>query len=355
MAPAPLVHFADKTALNMYNQIKSKKGKIVKNKDEFLTTQLIRNYMFGHPNSSVVLFPYSSNVAYINHHSTKYNAKLQWASNFTAHKEDWLDKDVVFLEQQWRAGKCLPHHSIHTMYRNRSNTYINIVTGLMLEFIATRDIMEGEEVFIDYGSAWQRAWDQHIRDWTPVDPMKDYNNYTYLTKKSPENAGNTKYRRAEYFMADGLPIRTKEEQKDNPYPRNVVIKCRVDLDIGIGNYSHAPKQAPFYKREYTGDENPKSSHKCNILSRKSKPRISFEDEDASHSGPYLYTVEISNAKKNQGKLAIYENHEITGVPIEAINFVNQKYTSDMFLKNAFRHEMGLPDELWPEAWMNLLP
>ena len=115
VAPAPVIHFADKTALNMYNETRTIKGKIIK-KNEQLTTQLIHNYMFGHPNSSVVLFPYSSNVAYINHHSTEFNAKLQWASDFEAHNQDWLYKDVTFLEQQWKAGEndftsaCLPFH-----------------------------------------------------------------------------------------------------------------------------------------------------------------------------------------------------------------------------------------------------
>ena len=61
--------------------------------------------MFGHPNSTVVLLPYSSHVAYINHDSTKFNAKLQWATNFSGHNEYWLYKDTVFLEQQWRAGR----------------------------------------------------------------------------------------------------------------------------------------------------------------------------------------------------------------------------------------------------------
>jgi hypothetical protein len=105
VAPAPLVHFADKTTLNMYNETRTKRGKLVKNQNELLTQQMIVNYMFGHPNSSVVLFPYSANVAYINHHATKFNAKLQWASNFSFHNEDWLYKDVKFLEQQWRAGR----------------------------------------------------------------------------------------------------------------------------------------------------------------------------------------------------------------------------------------------------------
>ena len=102
VAPAPLIHFADKSTLNIYNETRNKKGK--KTEDDVLTTQLIRNYMFGHPNSTVVLLPYSSHVAYINHDSTKFNAKLQWATNFSGHNEDWLYKDTVFLEQQWRAG-----------------------------------------------------------------------------------------------------------------------------------------------------------------------------------------------------------------------------------------------------------
>jgi hypothetical protein len=105
VAPAPVIHFADKSTLNIYNE--TRKRKVYKNKDQLLTTQLIRNYMFGHPESSVVLFPYSSNVAYINHHSTEFNAKLQWAKNFSFHNEDWLQKDVKFLDTQWRAGEYL--------------------------------------------------------------------------------------------------------------------------------------------------------------------------------------------------------------------------------------------------------
>ena len=219
--------------------------------------------------------------------------------------------------------------------------------------------MQGEEVLIDYGDEWQKAWDQHVRDWAPVDPSNDYNNYTYLTKQSPENGGNTKYRRAEYFKMDGFPIRTQDEQKNNPYPRNVVIKCRLDLDIGIGNYTHTPKQTPFYRRKFVDDDlikGSKSRHKCNILKRKGKQRISFDDEEVEvdDTGPFLYTIEIQNYKKKQGRLTIHEHHEITDVPIEAIDLVNKKYTSDMFLKSAFRHEMALPDGLWPEAWMNMI-
>ena len=122
--PAPVVHITDKSAVNMYNEtIGNTTGKMVRDeKAGVVQKQIIYNYMFGHPNSTVLLFPYSSNAAYINHHATEYNAELRWAKDFSFfHHEDWLEKDVEFLESQW-------------------------TSGLLLEFIALRDIQVGEEV-----------------------------------------------------------------------------------------------------------------------------------------------------------------------------------------------------------------
>lgn len=78
VAPVPVVHFADGAAANMYNET-IKNGKIVR--DETLgpiKQQIISNYMFGHPKSTVRLFPYSSNTAYVNHHATDYNAEVRY-------------------------------------------------------------------------------------------------------------------------------------------------------------------------------------------------------------------------------------------------------------------------------------
>ena len=122
VAPAPVVHVADKSTTNMYNEKIGRHGSIVRDETEVVNHQIIYNYMFGHPNSTVVLFPYSSNVAYINHHATEYNAEVRWAKDFSFfHKDEWLSKPVDFLEEQW-------------------------TSGLLLEFIALRDIQAGEEV-----------------------------------------------------------------------------------------------------------------------------------------------------------------------------------------------------------------
>ena len=76
-----------------------------------------------------------------------------------------------------------------------------------------------------------------------------------------------------------------------------------------------------------------------------------EDEEENYHG-YEYDAEL-NIRKTFEDVIIHEVHIITHIPWKAIRFFNKAYTSDIFLKNAFRHEMGLPDDVWPKAWMNL--
>ena len=40
-------------------------------------------------------------------------------------------------------------------------------TGVSIDFVALRDIQEGEEILIDYGEAWERAWQQHVQSFVP--------------------------------------------------------------------------------------------------------------------------------------------------------------------------------------------
>ena len=199
VAPVPLVHIADKSKANMYAEKKGPTGNIIRDEENIVHKQIILNYCFGHPNSTLLLFPYSSNVVYINHHSTEYNAKLRWTNGFDFyHHKDWLEKSVDFLEDQWTAG-------------------------LMLEYVATRDIQPGEEVFIDYGEEWQNAWDEHVKKWEPTSKASDYNNMTWWTNEAETGNGDpiTAY---EMNIADHIPIRTWSEQQINPYPLSLAMQ-----------------------------------------------------------------------------------------------------------------------------------
>jgi hypothetical protein len=97
-------------------------------KEEVHSHQLILNYCFGHKDSSLLLYPYSSSSNFINHGGKDANAKLIWAENDLTgfHKKYWLSisTDTIIEQKQ---------------------------TGLLMLLVATRDIAEDEEVTIDYG------------------------------------------------------------------------------------------------------------------------------------------------------------------------------------------------------------
>mmetsp|Transcript_31361 Transcript_31361/g.46875 ORF Transcript_31361/g.46875 Transcript_31361/m.46875 type:complete len:578 (-) Transcript_31361:773-2506(-) len=227
VAPAPLVHIADKSKANMYAETKGPTGNIIRDEEKVVHKQIILNYCFGHPNSTLLLFPYSSNVVYINHHSTEYNAKVRWTNDFDFyHHKDWLEKSVDFLEDQWTAG-------------------------LMLEYVATRDIQPGEEVFIDYGEEWQKAWDEHVKKWEPTSKESDYNNLTWWTEKRETGNGDpiTAY---DLNNDQDIPIRTWAEQQTNPYPHSLKFRCYANTNHDAA-YLFTPKTTPVYRRPFDED------------------------------------------------------------------------------------------------------
>src|SRR3569832_366974 len=110
--------------------------------------QLLLNYCFGHSNISVVLCPYGMVSGLINHSPTEANAKVEWNYKLMKNPE-WLLQPI----ESWQKA-------IHV--------------GLMFNFVATRDILPGEEVLIDYGAEWDEAWNRHVANWTPPKGSSNY-------------------------------------------------------------------------------------------------------------------------------------------------------------------------------------
>lgn len=260
--------------------------------------QLIKNYCFGHQNSSMLLYPYSPTVNYINHDSVNYNAELRW-SELPNHKSEWLNQSVEELVE-------LDH------------------AGLIMEFVATRDIAPGEEILIDYGERWQQAWDEHVKSWKPPSDYEDYSPAWELNDYT-------------------LPVRTQEEQKARPYPKNVWIGCyvgAVDQDQS-GSLVDGKLE---YKWEYEPDiyHTTLQVNDCEVLKRYKE---SIETADSIRSAGELYKIKIQ--RHSQMPLII------TDVPRRAIQFYDYQYMSDLDIREAFRHEMDIPDDLFPEAWKDV--
>jgi hypothetical protein len=265
---------------------------------------LILNYSFGHKNSTVLLTPYGGMVNYINHKSTSKdgaNVKIRWPSEeLVAHKPWWL--------------KLSPDRLRDTTEK----------IGLSFEYVATRNIKEGEEVFMDYGDEWEAAWNEHVAKWYPPPDAMSYVHRSDWPEKY---------------------VRTVDEEA---YPDNLVTVCiesftsSVDPSDGTVTNVWAPLMSDTPHRVY-----------CRALERVSKPKDEDdEDEEEDEEGndeteTYVYKVELDLKVDSKPTKLVVE-----GVPPNGIFLVDRAYSQDWHIPNAFRHEIMIPDDVMPEAWRN---
>jgi len=295
IAPAPMIHFR-RSDLHMYSHESIDKG------IEYKGEQLLLNYCYGHPDSSLLLFPYSPVTALINTKLDKsmVNARIQW-STMPNHHNEWLDLSVEEV---------------------LSNQY----AGLMMEFVATRDISKGDEIFIDYGHSWKQAWNSHLNQWYPP------------------TSGIEDHERVEILNAEE-EIRTSEEQINDPYPSNVLMICFVpktiwDVDIKdeIIPYKlskEKTKQSEVAWSNHGGMlRHIENSRKCSILDKYT---------ENGNNKEVLYKATIESVRGG--------TIEVNGIPRLAIRFVDKANSADQYnITNAFRHEIGIPDDKFPRAW-----
>ena len=55
-------------------------------------------------------------------------------------------------------------------------------------------------------------------------------------------------------------------------------------------------------------------------------------------------------RSRRGTPPLPKRHIVSKVPRPAIRFTDKMYTTDQHLQQAFRHWIGMPDEIFPQAW-----
>jgi len=200
---------------------------------------------------------------------------------------------------RWSTSK---HHNPHWLNMPLKELCQIQHTALMFDLIATRNISPGEEVFIHYGQEWETAWNKHIHTWTPPKHSLSY------TSASTLNQTQT-------------IIKTIQQQQQKPYPNNVYTECyfqwiETEQDFVEDN---------IHYKSYKGHKTNYDLRRCSVKSRTND----------------TYTAGIII----EGSKVIVE-----GLPRSAIRFSDQAYTTDAHLHGAFRKEIGIEDEMFPEAW-----
>lgn len=183
---------------------------------------------------------------------------------------------------------------------------------LGMELIALRDIQPGEEIFLDYGNEWEDAWQKHLFTWRPLKSSINYTSADDMNKRTDR-------------------LKTVFEEIDDPYPSNLVLGFREDFNhTGPWKNSEAKGNDNFHFKDGISDIT-----ECEILR--------YEELD----GQIVYAAIL--ADKNDTSKNVLLDH----LPRSAFEFSDAPYTADFFLRNAFRHDIRIPDDMFPDAWKNV--
>jgi SET domain len=258
-------------------------------RNQAIHTQILENYCMGHRESTLLLCPYGTLSSYINHNQTLANVRMEWA-----------DPRKSIQSPSWLEKSI---DELSKEYR----------AGLSMNIIAIRDINAGEEIFLDYGDDWENAWKHHLRSW--------------ISNPMDEN-----YKSAEQFNMEMKEVKTEKEQSIDPYPSGVKLYFFLAF-ARSGWLSHWENGTIA---EYLATEG-RSMNKyvdVEVLNR-------TVDTD----GISWYDVLAYRSK--------YRRQKIKRLPRESLRFFDVAYSTDMFQPNAFRHDIGIPDSLFPDVWKNL--
>ena len=158
-------------------------------------------------------------------------------------------------------------------------------TKVVLDYVATRDIVEGEELFLDYGDVWESEWTRFVDNWKLSD-LSLLNGYVSS---------------AEFNRRHGeKPLLTTDEQLLNPYPDNLVTRCHWLVGdskrVFTGNFSELS-----IWDAWNGDN---AGYQCDILSR------DYEND--------LYSVRVVLHDRTSKR--------VLRVPRKAIKFADKPYS-----------------------------
>jgi hypothetical protein len=332
IAPAPLLQILDFDALKLYDKHGSYKG-----------LQLLLNYCFGHPESTMLLCP-NTNAVLINHCNSRKerssgcrngpNAEYRWASGWDPTSDDWRRMTLdQLLEQPGR--------------------------GLAFEVVALQNIQAGEEITVDYGIQWEDAWKMHVKQWRPPPVPDDI----FMTAREANEI--------EGPIIDGLisndirqPVRhshlitgcrywpTRQDQHIVYQKSSSPVPSNMTEDEFIRRFADDGRK--FAWRPNSPDTN-YSTHMdmtywpCSVL--KWQPS---DDDDGNN---LYYVVQIHKPSWERREIPWHESNTprlLINYSRDMIHYFVRPYHSDQHLPNVFRHPMGIREELFPKQWKNRL-
>jgi hypothetical protein len=299
VAPAPLQVFRDRKVFQASHP-----------------EQLYVNYCLQPRNSTMLFYPYGPGVNMIN---------LAPSSSTSSKQQQQQHQRTANVRLQWSKN---PLHEQHLLDMDREKFLVKVVPGhIVLEVVALRDLVAGEELFLDYGKEWENAWEEHVFNWKP---LPNANSYVY-----PED------------MDDTSTLRTVKEQETDPYPNNLITMC---MTSNRGSKNHRHQEWREYRHSWAH-----GMVFCHILDR----QIGAADNEEYTVSLHFFDENVDELmnEKSAGydpSVPMEDLYIDTKVPRRAIRWIEKPYMDDEHLQNAFRHPIMLSDDLVPDSWKHAL-
>eukprot|EP00521_Asterionellopsis_glacialis_P011499 CAMPEP_0195303720 /NCGR_PEP_ID=MMETSP0707-20130614/33249_1 /TAXON_ID=33640 /ORGANISM="Asterionellopsis glacialis, Strain CCMP134" /LENGTH=609 /DNA_ID=CAMNT_0040367347 /DNA_START=239 /DNA_END=2068 /DNA_ORIENTATION=- len=314
VVPVPLLHITNRDVLRMYEGAPD-------------TKQLLLNYCFGHSESSLLLCP-MTNAILVNHCSHRKkecgkegpNAEYRWSTEWDSTTSEWINKSLKDLAEA-RDGRVVS-----------------------LDIVATRDIKAGEEIFMDYGTTWEKAWDDYLSTWkAPVrDGVFEEHKSVKLLNEQEEPLELNPDLRSYSPMEEGGVFTGcwywQDDEQDADYDGEEEDFDWMDLDDEeiLSLYSRDGEHFRIHHYSDFGwfwpcsvvakDDDSGSTYTVRIFQSKSHPQTAWSEQDAPRF--------------------------LTNFPRSSIRFFTSLYKSDQHLPDAFRHHIEFRDDIFPEQWKN---
>ncbi len=282
--------------------------------------QLLYNYCYGHPESDLLWLPYGPIINSVNHSHKAPNVKIQW------HSDPLIsNKDLARRKQ---------YHHPELLEETTERVAVTHGKGLVMELIALRDIQPGEELYLDYGTAWEEAWNQHKTKYLQnIAKLPDLHSYFPSAAYNPLHSDET--------------LRTITEQHRDPYPPNLVTACRFQEDW-IEDEAAEDYEMIQYQSWDTQENHFNCLLPCILLERL---------QDETNASTHRYTAKLVDHHHENENIEytchIFRQFEYiyTDIPRIGIEFIENTYRSDVFLPAAFRHPIQVSEGMYPDLWM----
>jgi hypothetical protein len=260
------------------------------------THQLLWNYCYGHRKAEILLCP-TTQAAMINHDSGKANVVIRWAT------KDRQDYTVGSLDEL-------------AVNQTEMESYN---TRLMFEYVATRDIQAGEELYLDYGSEWEEALKDHV--------------------EHGSSQRGSRYVSAKVMSEESRPI----VKSAHSSMLNHSLECNIYPNV------FAPPDSSGWE-EFTSNQ---AVDKKN-WAHQFKAWYKYNDFAA------WYPCRVIEANSQRGVYdiemmikpisALRVGRRYRNVPRNRIRFADGLYQSDQHLAWSFRHYIPIPDSIFPLRW-----